>query len=212
MKNHKTIIHLLFFTLILFVPFSCTEELEVSNQEGFLINPATKQAKNFYEEWAFSSAIDIEKFDSENLFRLEDLVREYVIYSVHARNNPNETLNFGMLKDGTIINSFVSVVTQIDGKFQSEISSLNNTLIFKILDHKDGIGEIEYTSNNSRIEGWGSDFEDCVDDMANPTSSPTGNLVFGVIASAATVGMWPAAILVVCAGVASGKALKEIEE
>lgn len=178
----------------------------VPNETMIRIEKASAEYAGIFEEWLGQegeNARIVREFSPENLVLVSN--GEYNRWAVPSNKDPNTVLSFVFDASNNISKTFISTtVKNPDNSITSRYYTPENKLMLETI-HDPG-GSVRVINRGiTNPYGWWGEFEYCVGKVSAPFPSHVANLVAGVVFSAVTYGTWPGAVLLVCAGVATGR-------
>ncbi len=203
-------------TLLVWLFTGCERGLIGPTPEGpapISIGEAGTLAKSHFGNW-LSSARLTESYTAEDLYKAKDNENDYVMWITPSTSHKNTVLSFAILKDGSIIKPLNHLVSYInEDTIQDKISLIDGTWLGTITITRDGNRTVEINEQlfaSGRIQDWWGDFDDCFGKLNAPIPDcNTCNWLFGTVANATTALLYTPASVLVCAGVATGKAIKD---
>ncbi len=178
-----------------------------------IVNEASDLSKNLFANWLSSSRLT-ESYSTEELYKIKDTENDMVMWVAPSINQSNMSLSFAILKDGSVTKPLNHLVNYInEDTIQDKIALIDGTWLATITITRDGNRSVEINEQlfaNGRIQGWWSDFDDCFGQLNAPIPDcNTCNWLFGTVANATTAFLYTPASVLVCAGVATGQAIKD---
>lgn len=199
--------YLMIPVLLTLMPACNQDQFEVEPIEPITITTASVMEKQIFNNWftKINKFIGIKgEYNPDNLLKITDNVEKISIFFTPNETNPSETISFNLDSKGNVGFAFKGKSVLYDDRIMNEIFSIEGELILTYIDYFDGKREIiSVNLENARILSWWSGFEDCMGKFNAPSKSNVANIVFGVITSAVTLGLYIPLSALVCAAVAS---------
>lgn len=192
--------------------FSCInnddeiEELPQAKVEYLPASSSQKEAFDFWLKTSSSARLSIIEYSSSDLIKIVNKEKGLSRMAVVSKSDKNSSLSFIFNEKNEIELEVISQSKKlIDGSIKSKITSIEGELILEVIHYPDGTieiikGELE---ESLRINGWFSDWDDCVGIVAAPFDSNIANIAMDTVFSAATLGLWMPTVLAACALVAT---------
>lgn len=140
-------------------------------------------------------------YDFDNVYSITDVNSGNEVLTVLDESGDNSLIffpnNAGEL--GQVITATASM--NDNGGVQVTLSDLSGQVYISYVDSPDGsrkIIERAATAGRQECESWYCKFSGCIDMVHNPFGDGFGDLVFDVVANAATLGLYSGSSLLVC--------------
>lgn len=200
------------FTFFGMLFFSCINndiEVEELAQPKVEYQTATYSEKEAFDSWlkkSSSARLSTIEYSSSDLIKIVNKEKGLIRMAVVNKNDKNSALSFIFNEDNEIEFEALSQSQALkDGSIKSKLTTMEGQLILEVIHYTDGTIEIMRGKfdENLRLNGWWSDFDDCVGIVAAPFDSNVANIAMDSVFATATLGLWIPTVLGACAVVAS---------